>query len=93
MRQACLDSGALSVEIGGAAEAESLLAARRCTLPALSRLGSLTILEDASVPRLRLAEMVARIDDIARRHDVTIATFGHAGDGNLHPTCVVPSAR
>ncbi|GAA4613111.1 glycolate oxidase subunit GlcD [Actinoallomurus liliacearum] len=93
MRQACLDSGALSVEIGGVAEAESLLAARRCTLPALSRLGSLTILEDASVPRPRLAEMVARIDDIARRHDVVIATFGHAGDGNLHPTCVLPSAE
>ncbi|GAB3979974.1 glycolate oxidase subunit GlcD [Actinoallomurus acanthiterrae] len=92
MRQACLDSGALSIEIGGVAEAESLLAARRCTLPALSRLGSLTILEDASVPRPRLAEMVARIDEIARRHDVVIATFGHAGDGNLHPTCVLPSA-
>ena len=93
MRQACLDRGALSVEIGDVAEDDSLLAARRCALPALSRLGSLTILEDASVPRPRLAEMVARIDDIAHRHDLTIATFGHAGDGNLHPTCVIPSAE
>ncbi|MBW0091889.1 FAD-binding protein [Pseudonocardia sp. KRD-184] len=71
------------------ARSEALLAARRCALPALSRLGTLTILEDATVPRPRLAEMVDRIDEIAARHDVDIATFGHAGDGNLHPTCVV----
>ncbi|GAA2563029.1 FAD-binding oxidoreductase [Pseudonocardia hydrocarbonoxydans] len=71
------------------ARSEALLAARRCALPALSRLGTLTILEDATVPRPRLAEMVGRIDEIAERHDVSIATFGHAGDGNLHPTCVV----
>src|SRR6266536_2064841 len=44
---------------------------------------------DATVPRPRLAEMVDRINEIAERHQVLIATFGHAGDGNLHPTCVV----
>ena len=37
--------------------------------------------------------MVDRIDAIAARHDVAIATFGHAGDGNLHPTCVLDSAE
>lgn len=71
------------------AESEALLAARRCSLPALARLGPMAILEDATVPRPRLAEMVARIDAIAERHDVVIGTFGHAGDGNLHPTCVL----
>ena len=38
-------------------------------------------------------EMVARIDAIAAQHQVTMATFGHAGDGNLHPTCVLESAE
>ena len=71
------------------ARAQALLEARRCSLPALSRLGTMTILEDATVPRPRLAEMVDRIDAIARAHDVPVATFGHAGDGNLHPTIVV----
>ncbi|MEU3274259.1 FAD-linked oxidase C-terminal domain-containing protein [Saccharomonospora sp. NPDC006951] len=88
--KACVAEGAL--EVTSAADitsAEALLAARRCSLPALSRLGSLTILEDATVPRPRLAEMVGRIDDIAERHELRIATFGHAGDGNLHPTCVL----
>jgi glycolate oxidase len=31
---------------------------------------------------------MAEIESIARRHDTTVATFGHAGDGNLHPTLV-----
>jgi glycolate oxidase len=94
IERACADAGSLDVQTAGdATEAEALLAARRCTLPALSRLGSLTILEDASVPRPRLPEMVQRIDQIAEDHDVVIATFGHAGDGNLHPTCVLSSAE
>ncbi len=92
--QACTDEGAIEVTVASdAARSEALLAARRCSLPALSRLGALTILEDASVPRPHLAEMVRRIDAIADKHQVTIATFGHAGDGNLHPTCVLSDPR
>jgi glycolate oxidase len=86
----CLASGAMEVILAqDVARSEALLAARRSTLPALSRLGTLTMLEDATVPRPRLAQMVDRINEIAERHAVPIATFGHAGDGNLHPTCVV----
>jgi glycolate oxidase len=93
MGEACVEAGALEVTTAKeVAEAEALLAARRCALPALSRLGSVTMLEDASVPRPRIAEMVERIDRIAEKHDVLIPTFGHAGDGNLHPTVVLPSA-
>lgn len=90
IQEVCTQAGALEVTLAeDVARADALLAARRCSLPALSRLGSVTILEDATVPRHRLAEMVDRIDKIAARHDLTIATFGHAGDGNLHPTCVL----
>ncbi|GAA5179951.1 glycolate oxidase subunit GlcD [Rugosimonospora acidiphila] len=90
----CVAEGAIDVTTASdVAQAEALLEARRCSLPALSRLGALTILEDASVPRPRLAEMVERIGAIADKHQVTVATFGHAGDGNLHPTCVLPDAR
>jgi glycolate oxidase len=88
----CTANGAMEVTLAESiARSEALLAARRCALPALSRLGTLTLLEDATVPRPRLAEMVDRIDEIGERYDVPIATFGHAGDGNLHPTCVVDS--
>lgn len=86
----CTDHGATGVTLAAdVAASEDLLAARRCSLPALSRLGSLTILEDATVPRPRLAEMADRITAIAATHRLTIGTFGHAGDGNLHPTCVL----
>ncbi|PXY19440.1 FAD-binding oxidoreductase [Prauserella muralis] len=90
IRTLCTEAGAWETTLAeDVAAADALLAARRCSLPALSRLGALTILEDATVPRPRLADMVARIDEIADRHGLHIATFGHAGDGNLHPTCVL----
>lgn len=69
-------------------EAEKIKTARRVALSALSKLRPTTILEDATVPRSELAEMVRRINKIAERNNVNIATFGHAGDGNLHPTCL-----
>jgi glycolate oxidase len=70
-------------------EAEALLYARRCSLPALARLSSLSILEDIAVPRKAMAEVVNRIGDIGKKHGLRIGTFGHAGDGNLHPTIVL----
>ena len=71
------------------AAAEALLYARRCSLPALARLSSLSILEDIAVPRKALAEVVNRIEAIGKKHGLRIGTFGHAGDGNLHPTIVL----
>ena len=71
------------------AAAEALLYARRCSLPALARLSSLSILEDISVPRKAMAEVVNRIEAIGKNHGLRIGTFGHAGDGNLHPTIVL----
>jgi glycolate oxidase len=71
------------------AEADALLEARRCSLPSLARLKSLSILEDISVSRPMLPLAVKRIEEIAKKYKIVIGTFGHAGDGNLHPTIVV----
>ena len=71
------------------AAADALLYARRCSLPALARLSSLSILEDISVPRKSMAEVVKRIEAIGKSNGLRIGTFGHAGDGNLHPTIVL----
>jgi glycolate oxidase len=57
-------------------------------LAALSRLRPTTILEDATVPRAQVAPMIEAIQNIAEKYRVQICTFGHAGDGNLHPTCM-----
>lgn len=87
--QLCRQNGAFDVSIAKSEkEAESLMTARRTALSALSRLMPTTILEDATVPRSEIAKMVTAINDIAKKYDVTICTFGHAGDGNLHPTCL-----
>lgn len=81
--------GAFEVSVAKTTEeAEELMTARRASLTALSRLKPTTILEDATVPRSEIAQMVLAIASIAEKYDLTICTFGHAGDGNLHPTCL-----
>lgn len=88
MAEICRREGAVSVQIAATeAEALALTTARRSALSALARLKPTTILEDATVPRSEIARMVKAINEIAEKHQVRIATFGHAGDGNLHPTC------
>lgn len=67
-------------------EGAKLAAARRNAFSALARVRPTTILEDVTVPRSALAHMVRVINEIATRHRLLIGTFGHLGDGNLHPT-------
>jgi glycolate oxidase len=68
-------------------ESEMLLGARRMAILAIEALGD-WLLDDIAIPRSRLAECMQRIEVIAAERDVTICTFGHAGDGNLHPTII-----
>lgn len=83
----CRSGGAAMVRrAADAAEAARLASARRSAFSALARLRPTTILEDVTVPRSELAGMVRAVQVIAERHGLQIATFGHFGDGNLHPT-------
>jgi len=89
MEDICNETGAFSVQVASTPEeGAALTAARRTALSALARMKPTTILEDATVPRSKIAEMVRAIGEIAKKNDVEICTFGHAGDGNLHPTCM-----
>ncbi|APR76690.1 Glycolate dehydrogenase [Minicystis rosea] len=84
----CNDHGARSVLCtDDLEEGRLLLEARRQALPALERLGT-TLLDDVAVPKPAIPAMIARIRAIAAEHQLVIGTFGHAGDGNLHPTIV-----
>jgi glycolate oxidase len=69
-------------------QANSLMATRREAIPSLERMGRVSIC-DIGVPRNRLAEAVAGLEDISRRTGVRIFTVAHASDGNLHPMIVV----
>ncbi len=85
----CKKHGVARVTMAGSEEeAEQLRAARRGAFSALARAKPTCILEDVTVPRSEVAPMVAVVREIAKKEDVMIANFGHAGDGNLHPTCL-----
>ncbi len=71
-----------------AQERDQIWAARRAALPSLAKLRPSTFCEDATVPRDKVPDMVRIVTEIAARNNVEIGTFGHAGDGNLHPTIV-----
>lgn len=68
------------------AEATQLATARRSAFSALARLAPTIILEDATVPRSELAHMIRFVAEVAKKYELKIGTFGHMGDGNLHPT-------
>jgi glycolate dehydrogenase FAD-linked subunit len=90
VEEACQSAGATTVlRSTDALESEGLMGARRAAFPALERLG-ITLLEDVAVPRGRIVELIGAVERIAEEHQVQIGTFGHVGDGNLHPTLIIP---
>jgi len=87
IRKVCAQNNALSCELATSEkERDVLWSARRAALSSLARIKPSTILEDATVPRSRIVELVEAVNNIAKKYDIMIGTFGHAGDGNLHPT-------
>jgi glycolate oxidase len=68
------------------AEADELWAVRRGMSSAVASLAPNRLGEDISVPRGAFPEMVRRVRRIAEKYSLSIPVFGHAGDGNLHPS-------
>jgi len=71
---------------GSLQEAEELWEIRRGLSSAVASLAPNRVSEDISVPRTSFSEMVRLIRTIGDNHQLTIAVYGHAGDGNLHPS-------
>ena len=87
--QVLQEANAVEIKVAkDAAERDRIWTARRAALPALAKLRPTTFVEDATVPRDRVPDMIRAINAIAQKYNVTIGTFGHAGDGNMHPTIV-----
>lgn len=87
MEKICREQGAMEVRVAkDDAEATKLASARRTAFSALARVSPTTILEDATVPRSELARMIRYVEQVAKKYKLRIGTFGHMGDGNLHPT-------
>ncbi len=58
---------------------------RKSAAGAMSRLAPTFYLVDVTVPRSRLAEALAEVDEICAKYDLRAGHVFHAGDGNLHP--------
>jgi glycolate oxidase len=77
--------GAVSVTVAETEEqAQELWKARKAISPALFKLAPHKINEDIVVPRSRIPDLVAKIDELRRQTGLTMVAFGHAGDGNIH---------
>jgi glycolate oxidase len=89
----CRAAGATDVVLAqDPQEADWLRAGRRLAFKALEQVAAARM-EDVGVPRSRIPEMLRAIEAIAERRQITIGTFGHAGDGNLHPTFLLDRAE
>ncbi len=69
------------------ADAADLIRVRKLAYPALERMGA-TLLDDVALPITKIAEFVEKVEALSRETNLVIGIFGHAGDGNMHPTIV-----
>ncbi|MGE4546472.1 MAG: FAD-linked oxidase C-terminal domain-containing protein, partial [Desulfurella sp.] len=82
--QICIKNGAKVKIAHSIEEEESIWLARRSISPTLKRIADGKLNEDIVVPRSKIAEMIKKTQDIAKKYNVVIVNFGHAGDGNIH---------
>ncbi len=81
----CMENGAIRVNRARTEqEAETLWNIRQSISPALMQLKLVKINEDVVVPPTRIPKLVRALETLKKEHDLTIISFGHAGDGNMH---------
>jgi len=82
----CVDAGATQVRrAADAREREALWRGRKKAFGAMGRIAPDLMVQDATVPRTRLPEVLRAIGEIGVRYRLRVANVFHAGDGNLHP--------
>jgi len=76
-------------------EAERLRfwAGRKAAFPAVGRITPDYYCMDGTIPRKRLAEMLAAIAGMEKKYHLRCANVFHAGDGNLHPLIMYDAAK
>jgi glycolate oxidase len=88
--QSCREAGATRViPAADDEERDRLWTARRVISIALRATGLLKINHDVVVPRGRVPELFALLDDIRESYRLRVVAFGHAGDGNIHVNFMV----
>lgn len=81
----CEGHGASAIETAKTdADRERLWHARRAVSPALGRIRPGKFNEDVTVPRTCIPQLIKSVTELAKKYDLIIVCFGHAGDGNIH---------
>ena len=75
------------------AERDDIWHLRRELSPALRKISAIKLNNDVVVPRGRIPELFALVKEIEQESGLPIASFGHAGDGNIHVNIMIPRAR
>lgn len=87
IKAALAKMGVTQVKIAGSkAEEAELWQVRKAVSPVVVERGFTKISEDATVPLSKIPHMFEKVDEIKQKYDLNLVVFGHAGDGNLHPT-------
>jgi len=94
IRGICMENSATDVRIAGnRQEAKTLWQARRAISPSMAKLKPNKINEDIVVPRSKIPDAIMGTRDIARKYNIIIANFGHAGDGNIHVNVMIDKSN
>ena len=87
------EHGARDVSVAAdQAEADNYWAARKAGFAAVYGHARTVFLEDVTVPRNRMPDLIRKCKELSKKYRVDIVTFGHAGDGNLHPAILTDIA-
>ena len=82
----CRANGARDITIAqDEATRMKLWKGRKAAFAAAGNISPNYFVQDGVIPRTKLAEVLAEIDNLSDRYGYKIANVFHAGDGNLHP--------
>jgi len=81
--EVCLEMGAIDVFIADTPGKQDEVLAIRSKIYEAIKAETIEIL-DISVPRAGIAGHVRRVQEVAKKYDIWLPTFGHAADGNVH---------
>jgi glycolate oxidase len=94
IREVCMDQGAIEFRAASSKKrSERLWEARRNVSPAMYKVRPDKVSEDVVVPRNRMAELVSFLDELSRKVGLPIASYGHAGDGNIHVNMMLDKSK
>ncbi len=90
IRLSAANDGLISFYVAAnSAETEELWQARKILSPRLREIAPKKINEDIVVPVSKIPQLIETINTISAQYRITIANFGHAGNGNLHTNLLI----